>query len=212
MSLEVRFAEPGDLNRLVEIYNHYVTETHVTFDTEPFAVGARTQWFTQFAETGPYRLLVGVSDDAVIGYASSTRFKSRPAYKTSVETTIYLDPHHTGKGFGRQLYTELLRQLQDAKSVHRAYGGIAQPNPESRALRCWSRCWPGHWCRALRRTVINCVARQSIRWIWMHWRPAGFINCKRGAGWSMPGVQVTRPEHWKMCLSTSLVLHTRKYW
>ena len=134
MSLEVRFAEPGDLNRLVEIYNHYVTETHVTFDTEPFAVGARTQWFTQFAETGPYRLLVGVSDDAVIGYASSTRFKSRPAYKTSVETTIYLDPHHTGQGYGRQLYTELLRQLQDDMSVHRAYGGIAQPNPESKAL------------------------------------------------------------------------------
>ena len=134
MALEVRPAEPADLNRLVEIYNHYVTNTHVTFDTEPFAVGARTQWFTQFAEAGPYRLLAGVSDDAVIGYASSTRFKPRPAYNTSVETTIYLDPQQTGKGFGRTLYTELLRQLQDDDSVHRAYSGIAQPNPESNGL------------------------------------------------------------------------------
>jgi phosphinothricin acetyltransferase len=132
--LEVRPATPGDLNRLVEIYNHYVVETHFTFDTEPFAVGARTQWFTQFAETGPYRLLAGVFDDAVIGYASSTRFKPRPAYNTSVETTIYLDPRQTGKGFGRALYAELLRQLENDESVHRAYGGIAQPNPESKAL------------------------------------------------------------------------------
>ena len=37
-------AETGDLNRLVEIYNHYITETHTTFDTEPFAVGERTQF------------------------------------------------------------------------------------------------------------------------------------------------------------------------
>ena len=134
MTLQVRPAEPGDLNRLVEIYNYYVTETHATFDTEPFAVGARTQWFTQFSETGPYRLLTGVFGDTVIGYASSTRFKPKPAYNTSVETSIYLDPNQTGKGFGRQLYAELLRQLQDDGSVHRAYGGVAQPNPESKAL------------------------------------------------------------------------------
>lgn len=134
MPLEVRPAEPGDLNRLVDIYNHYVASTNATFDTEPFAVGARTQWFTQFAETGPYRLLVGVADDAVIGYASSTRFKPKPAYNTSVETTIYLDPQQTGNGFGRLLYAELLRQLQDEESVHRAYGGVAQPNPASKAL------------------------------------------------------------------------------
>ena len=134
MSLDIRPAEPGDLSRLVEIYNHYVVETHVTFDTEPFAVGARTQWFTQFAETGPYRLLVGVLAGAVIGYASSTRFKPKPAYSTSVEATIYLDPQNTGRGFGREIYAELLRQLQDDESVHRAYSGIAQPNPESKAL------------------------------------------------------------------------------
>ena len=62
----IRPAETGDLNRLVEIYNHYITETHVTFDTIPFAVGERTQWFTQFSESGPLRLLV-TEIDGVIG-------------------------------------------------------------------------------------------------------------------------------------------------
>lgn len=134
MPLAIRSAESGDLNRLVEIYNHYVTETHVTFDTEPFAVGARTQWFTQFAESGPYRLLVGEIDGEVIGYATSTRFKPKPAYNTSVETTIYLDPQHVGNGHGRALYAELMRQLQDEPAVHRAYASLALPNPASVAL------------------------------------------------------------------------------
>ncbi len=134
MSLNIRQAEPRDLNRLVEIYNHYVTETHVTFDTEPFAVGARTQWFTQFSDSGPYRLLVAEMDEALVGYASSTRFKQRPAYGTSVETTIYIDPEHLGKGIGRPLYGDLLQRLQKEESVHRAYAGIALPNPGSVAL------------------------------------------------------------------------------
>jgi phosphinothricin acetyltransferase len=124
MALLLRQGEARDLNRLVEVYNHYVSETHITFDTEPFAVAARTQWFSQFGETGPHRLLVAQSDEDVIGYACST----------SVETTIYLDHDQTGNGFGEQLYAQLLQDLIGEESVHRAYGGIALPNPGAVAL------------------------------------------------------------------------------
>lgn len=134
MVLEIRAAESGDLNRLVEIYNFYVCETHMTFDTEPFAVGARTQWFTQFATTGPYRLLVGEVAGDVIAYASSSMFKPKPAYATSVETTIYLDDAHTGHGYGTRLYARLIDDLIAEPSVHRAYGGVALPNDASVAL------------------------------------------------------------------------------
>jgi len=134
MVLEVRTAESGDLNRLVEIYNYYVSETHITFDTEPFAVGARTQWFTQFAESGPYRLLVGEVDGEVIAYASSSMFKPKPAYSTSVETTIYMADLHKGYGHGTQLYARLVDDLIAEPSVHRAYGGVALPNDASVAL------------------------------------------------------------------------------
>ena len=128
---QIRPGEAGDLHSLVEIYNHYVTTTHVTFDVEPFAVGARTQWFTQFADTGPYRLLVADLDGKIEGYACSTRFKSRAAYDTSVETTIYLRAEHMGKGIGVELYGALVEQLEQEAGVHRAYGGIALPNPGS---------------------------------------------------------------------------------
>ena len=129
--LLIRSAQASDLNSLVEIYNHYVAETHVTFDIEPFAVGARTQWFTQFADEGPHRLLVADQDGEVRGYACSTQFKPRAAYDTSVETTVYLRPDYTGKGIGRSLYGALIEQLEQETGVHRAYGGVALPNDAS---------------------------------------------------------------------------------
>ncbi len=130
----IRPGESSDLARLVEIYNYYITETHFTFDTEPFAVGGRTQWFNQFSESGPYRMLVAEQDGAVVGYASSTQFKPKAAYSTSVETSVYLDHGQTGQDIGLALYAELLEVLVDEPSVHRAYGGTALPNPESIAL------------------------------------------------------------------------------
>ena len=134
MNFHIRAAKPGDLHRLVEIYNHYVTETHITFDTEPFVVAARTQWFTQFAESGPYRLLVATLNDEIVAYASSTVFKPKPAYSTSVESTIYLDRTQTGNGYGYQLYRRLLEDLAEEPAVHRVYGGVALPNAGSVAL------------------------------------------------------------------------------
>ena len=134
MAERIRPAETGDLNRLVEIYNHYITETHVTFDTNPFAVGERTQWFTQFSGTGPLRLLVTEIDGVIGGYASSSPFKPKPGYSTSVETSIYLDPGYVGQGLGRPLYGRLIEELRSEGSLHRAYGGVALPNPASIAL------------------------------------------------------------------------------
>ena len=130
----IRAAESDDLSQLVDIYNHYVNETHVTFDTEPFQVAARIPWFAQFSDTGPYQLLVAEADGAVVGYAGSTNFKPRAAYNTSVETSVYLHPDAMGQGTGRVLYDALLDAMTAEPSVHRAYGGVALPNPASAKL------------------------------------------------------------------------------
>ena len=130
-TLRVRDAVAGDLPALVSLYNHYVEHTHFTFDTEPFTVEARRPWFARFAPRGPHRLLVAESAGRVVGYASSHDLRPKPAYDCSVETTIYLDPEHQGRGVGRRLYGELLAVLEAEPSLHRAYGGIALPNPDS---------------------------------------------------------------------------------
>lgn len=129
----VRPASEEDLGRLNDIYNRYVVETHFTFDIEPMSLEERQEWFSHYGGTGRYRVVVGVSEGTVIGYASSSRWRPKPAYETSVETSIYVAPDAVGRGIGTRLYDELFKSLQ-GEDVHRAYAGIALPNQASIAL------------------------------------------------------------------------------
>jgi phosphinothricin acetyltransferase len=131
--ITVRAAGADDLARINDIYNRYVVETHFTFDIDPMTLDARQEWFTHYGTTGRYRVVVGVSDGSVIGYASSSRWRPKPAYETSIETSIYLAPDAVGRGIGTRLYDELFKSLR-GEDVHRAYAGIALPNQASIAL------------------------------------------------------------------------------
>jgi phosphinothricin acetyltransferase len=131
--VEVRPATADDLGAVNNIYNQYVVETHYTFDTEPMTMEARREWFTHYGTTGRHRLLVAASEGRVIGYACSSRFRPKPGYETSVETSIYLARESVGRGTGSRLYEELFKTLQ-SEDVHRAYAGVALPNPASVAL------------------------------------------------------------------------------
>jgi phosphinothricin acetyltransferase len=131
--IEVRPATAEDLSAVNEIYNQYVVEAHHTFDLEPMSMKARREWFTHYGATGRHRLLVAVSEGRVIGYACSSQFRTKPAYETSVETSIYLAPDAIGRGAGIRLYEKLFKALE-GEDVHRAYAGIALPNPASVGL------------------------------------------------------------------------------
>ena len=131
--VQVRPAPEGDLATINEIYNHSVLETHITFDDEPMTMEARREWFGHYAATGRHRLLVATDGEAIIGYTSSSRFRPKPGYLTSVETSVYLAPDATGKGAGGRLYAELFKVIE-GEDLHRAYAGIALPNPASVAL------------------------------------------------------------------------------
>lgn len=120
----------GEYAAVVDIYNHYIENTAATFDTGRFSVGERAPWFAQFQATGPYQLLVAKNDDTVVGYAYSTRYKPRPAYDVSVETTVYVAPEELGRGIGTQLYVELLDRLSGS-GLHGAYAGVTLPNEAS---------------------------------------------------------------------------------
>jgi len=127
----IRPAKRSDLCDLVAIYNHYVRTSHISFDIAEFTESDRLPWFEAFSESGPHRLLIAEVSDQTAGYASSQVFRLKPAYGQSVETTIYLKPSFIGKGVGFCLYQALLESLQSEESVHRAYAGIALPNPHS---------------------------------------------------------------------------------
>jgi phosphinothricin acetyltransferase len=131
----VRPGAEEDLTALTGIYNHYVCETPYTFDTEPFTPEERRPWLAGYSPRGPHRLLVAVEPDSgtVLGYATSSRFRPKPAYLSSVECTVYLAPDATGRGVGGRLYEALFSALAE-EDVHRAYAAIVPPNEPSERL------------------------------------------------------------------------------
>lgn len=129
----VRTANDGDLPQLTELYNYYVETSPATFDLAPVTLENRREWMGHYAVSGPHRLLVAVADGALAGYATSGKVKERPGYLSSVETSVYVNPDHHGRGIGTQLYAALLAVLA-SEDVHRAYAAIVLPNPASIAL------------------------------------------------------------------------------
>ena len=130
---EVRRLRREDLEAVNEIYNHFVAETHFTFDLEPIDMTRRHEWFESFAEQGPYQAFAALLGGQVVGWVCSHSLRPRPAYRTSVETTIYLAASAHRRGFGSNLYQTLFEALRPEK-LHRAYAGIALPNEASCAL------------------------------------------------------------------------------
>ncbi len=128
----IRSATARDADAIAGIYNHYVVNTPVTFETEPVGVVEMAQRIEEIlAASLPW--LVIEENGTVVGYAYAGKWKGRCAYRHSVETTVYLDAESTGRGHGGALYEALLGQLR-ALGLHVAIGGIALPNPASVAL------------------------------------------------------------------------------
>ncbi|MEV0317159.1 N-acetyltransferase family protein [Streptomyces sp. NPDC050658] len=155
--VQVRPGTEGDLAALTDIYNHYVRETAITFDTAVFLPEERRPWLLSHPEDGPHRLMVAQErksaaepgpaaepDPAeqnpgrILGYATSSPFRPKPAYATSVEVSVYCAPDAAGRGIGTLLYKSLFEALDDEAAahgdLHRAYAGIAQPNHASHRL------------------------------------------------------------------------------
>ena len=129
-SIGVRPATADDVPRMTEIYNHYVVHTPTTFDTEPFTVEQRREWFGHYATNGRHRLLVAEDPSDVVGYTSTSRFHPRAAYDTTVETTILCAPEATGRGIGSLLYTALFDAISD-EDIHLVLALITLPNDAS---------------------------------------------------------------------------------
>lgn len=129
----IRDARAADLPRLVEIYNHYVIHTPITFDLEPFTVEQRQSWLAQFAPSGRHRLLVWEEAGTLLGYAGSHQFRVKRAYDPTVELTVYVAAEAIGRGIGSGLYRALFEALR-GEDIHLFVAGITLPNPTSIAL------------------------------------------------------------------------------
>jgi phosphinothricin acetyltransferase len=130
--VQVRAGTEADLGALTDLYNHYIHGTAITFDTVASTPEARLPWLRSHPEDGPYRLLVAqdIRSGRILGYVTSSPFRMKPAYSTSVEVTVYCAADTVGRGVGTLLYGALFEALE-GQDLHRAYAGIAQPNEAS---------------------------------------------------------------------------------
>ncbi|HEX7019946.1 MAG TPA: GNAT family N-acetyltransferase [Gemmatimonadaceae bacterium] len=130
----IRAATLDDLDALTDIYNHYVVHSAITFDLRPFASTERRTWFEEHSASGSHRLLVACDEQATcVGFTSSSRWRPKPAYDTTVEVSVYCHPHACGRGCGTALYGALFAALE-REDVHTMVAGISLPNPASVAL------------------------------------------------------------------------------
>jgi phosphinothricin acetyltransferase len=133
----VTTVRPGlddDIGPLNELSNQYIRESPATFDIEPWPIERRREWFTHYRTSGRHRLFVAVGGDAgVVGYATSSPYRPKDAYETSIETSVYVAAEATGQGVGAALYAALFAALA-GEDIHRAFAGVTFPNPASVAL------------------------------------------------------------------------------
>lgn len=128
----IRNATQDDASGIAAIYNHYIANTAITFE-EQAVTAAEMAGRVLELQAGGLSWLVAETDGRIVGYAYASKWRVRPAYRHSVEVSVYLNPQATSRGVGSRLYTELFRQLR-AQSVHAVIGGIALPNEKSIAL------------------------------------------------------------------------------
>jgi L-amino acid N-acyltransferase YncA len=125
----IRLATRSDAEEICEIYNYYVLNTHINFEEEAVTVKDMQDRIVTVAEKNPW--LVYEENGKIIGYAYASEWKSRCAYRFSVETTVYLSHGLNRRGIGSMLYQELLTLLGEDKNIHAVIGGIALPNETS---------------------------------------------------------------------------------
>lgn len=103
-----RSATVEDLKAITDIYNEAVLTTDATFDLEPKTEKEQGVWLASHDPMHP--VLVAEQDGVVIGWASLSEWSSRCAYAATVEISLYIKEEFRGKGAGRRLMEDIMRE------------------------------------------------------------------------------------------------------
>lgn len=168
----IRPSLDADLPAITAIYAHHVLTGTGTFETEPPSVADMLARRADVLTKGlPY--LVAEDAGKIVGFAYATWFKPRPAYRFSVEDSIYLAADEQGKGLGRLLLTELLARCE-AVGIRKVMAVIGDSaNAGSVGVH-----------RALGFTQVGIV--ESCGWKFGAWRDIVIMQKTLGAGDTTP--------------------------
>jgi len=127
----IRDATPADLPAINDIYNYYVGRSTCTFAEQPETLTDRRAWFEAHGPTLP--VIVAESAGEVIAWASLSTFNRRCAYRTTVESSLYVRHDRHRRGVGLHLMEELIRRAGQL-GHHTIIAGISADQSASIAL------------------------------------------------------------------------------
>ncbi len=111
MTIELRPALPADLPAITAIYAHHVLHGLASFELDPPSLEDMASRHEKIVGGG-YPYLVAVEGAALLGYAYASQYRPRPAYRFTVEDSIYVAPGHAGKGIGKSLLIRLIAECE----------------------------------------------------------------------------------------------------
>jgi len=152
----IRPAGVEDLEAIAGIFARYVVESVATFEEVPPTVAHWRQRLDDLASR-PLPFLVAEVGGEVAGYAYASPWRPKPAYRYTVENTVYVAPEWTGIGLGRLLLDELLAQCAQV-GVRQMIAVLADTgDPTSAALH--------YACGFVEAGRLRAVGRKHDRWI-----------------------------------------------
>lgn len=119
--LTLRLARLDDAEAIRQIYNAEVTTSTVTFDIAPRTLAEQRTYLAE--RSGAHAVIVACDGPTVVGFAALSPWRSKAAYSTSVEDSVYVHPDHQGRGVGRRLLAELV-SVATAHGFHAVFARI----------------------------------------------------------------------------------------
>ena len=131
--MPVRPVSPADYQAIADIYNHYIEHSVVSFEETAVSVVEIEARVARVQTNGLPWLVAQDSQANVLGFAYASPWKTRSAYRFTVELSVYLASDAIAQGWGTRLYSAVVSDLKETP-IKTVVAGITLPNPASVAI------------------------------------------------------------------------------
>ena len=131
--MHIRTAQQSDLEALLDIYNYEVVNGVSTLDLQPRTLEERQIWFDEHNKDN-HPLIVAEIDGKTVGYATLSPYRTKEAYKSTVELSVYVQREYRRQGIATALMKEILKTAREDEITHTVVSVITSENTGSAEL------------------------------------------------------------------------------